>query len=110
MTEMVDRETIKIEKLNGKNYESWKYNIKLVLMERGLWGFTQEGKETPPEESASATVKNAYRLRSDRAYSLIALNVEKDLQVHISSVTDPLEAWGTCKSNSTLYQSHRSSV
>ena len=26
-------------------------------MERGLWGFTQEGKETPPEESASATVK-----------------------------------------------------
>jgi hypothetical protein len=35
------------------------------------------------------------RLRSDRAYSLIALNVEKDLQVHISSVTDPLAAWRT---------------
>ena len=64
-------------------------------MERGLWGFTQEGKETPPEESASATVKSAFRLRSDRAYSLIALNVEKDLQVHISSVTDPLAAWRT---------------
>ena len=39
--------------------------------------------------------KNAFRLRSDRAYSLIALNVEKDLQVHISSVTDPL-AGVTC--------------
>ena len=64
-------------------------------MERGLWGFTQEGKETPPEESASATVKNAFRLRSDKAYSLIALNVQKDLQVHISSVTDPLAAWRT---------------
>ena len=86
-------ETIKIEKLNGKNYQSWKYNIKLVLMERGLWGFTQEGQETPPAETATATVKNAFRLRSDKAYSLIALNVEKDLQVHISSVTNPLEAW-----------------
>ena len=95
MTEMADRETIKIEKLNGKNYQSCKYNIKLLLMERGLWGFTQEGKETPPEESASATVKNAFRLLSDKAYSLIALNVQRDLQVHISSVTDPLAAWRT---------------
>ena len=62
-------------------------------MERGLWGFTQEGQETPPAVDASATAKNAFRLRSDKVYSLIALNVEKDLQVHISSTTDPLAAW-----------------
>ena len=86
-------EITKIEKLNGKNYQSWKYNIKLVLMERGLWGFTQPGQETPPEAGASISVKNAFRLRSDKAYSLIALNVEKDLQVHISSVSEPLLAW-----------------
>ena len=88
-------EIAKIEKLNGANYQSWKYNAKLVLMERGLWGFTQEGQEIPPEETATATVRNAFRLRKDKAYSLIALNVEKDLQVHISSVTDPLVAWQT---------------
>ena len=64
----------------------------IILMERGLWGFTQEGQETPPEETAPAAVKNAFRLRSHKAYSLIALNVEKGLQVHISSVTNPLEA------------------
>ena len=86
-------EITKIEKLNGKNYQSWKYNVKLVLMERGLWGFTQEGKEVPPEETATVAVKNAFRLRSDKAYSLIALNVEKHLQVHISGTTEPLEAW-----------------
>lgn len=62
-------------------------------MERGLWGFTQEGQVTPPADSVTASVRNAFRLRSDKAYSLIALNVEKDLQVHISSVTNPLEAW-----------------
>ena len=43
-------------------------------MERGLWGFTQEGQETPPAADASAVVKNAFRLRSDKAYSLIALS------------------------------------
>ena len=40
-------EITKIERLDGSNYRSWKYNIKLVLMERGLWGFTQ-GLEVAP--------------------------------------------------------------
>ena len=76
MAEMSLTEITKIEKLNGRNYQSWKYNVKLVLMERGLWGFTQEGQDTPPAADASVVVKNAFRLRSDKAYSLIALNVE----------------------------------
>lgn len=33
-----------------------------------------------------------YRLKSDKAYSLIALNVEKNLQIHISATTNPNEA------------------
>ena len=83
MAEMSLSEITKIEKLNGRNYQSWKYNVKLILMECGLWGFTQEHQETPPAADASATVKSAFRLRSDKAYSLIALNVKKDLQGHI---------------------------
>ena len=55
-------ETIKIEKLNGKNYQSWKYDMKLVLMERGLWGFTQDGQETPPGETANVAVRNAFSI------------------------------------------------
>ena len=86
-------EITKIEKLNGRNYQSWKYNVKLVLMERGLWEFTQEGKEQPPEETATDTVKRSFQQRSDKAYSLIALSVEKHLQIHISSTTEPLKAW-----------------
>ena len=76
---MAAAEISRIEKLKRRNYQLCKYNMKLVLMERDLWGFTQEGQETP-------------RLRSDKAYSLIALNVEKDVQVHISSITEPLKA------------------
>ena len=81
-------EITKIEKFNGKNYQSWKYNLKLVLMERGLWGFIA-GTETAPAQTATAQVRNVYRLRSDKAYSLIALSVDKSLQVHITSTTDP---------------------
>ena len=68
-------EITKIERLDGKNYQSWKYNIKLVLMERGLWGFV-DGTETAPGASAAVTVQSAYFLRSDKANSLIALSVD----------------------------------
>ena len=90
-------EITKIEPLNGKNYRSWKYNIKLVLVERGLWSFIA-GNEEVPAETATAAVKNSYRLRSDEAYSLIVLSVEKNLQDHISTTTDPKTAWDTLKS------------
>ena len=63
-------------------------------MERGLWGFIA-GTETAPAETATAQVRNVYRLRSDKAYSLIALSVDKSLQVHITSTTDPRIAWET---------------
>eukprot|EP00794_Sanderia_malayensis_P009008 gene9008-9970_t len=87
-------EITKIEPLDGNNYQSWKYNIKLVLMERGLWGFSQ-GTEDPPSATESQAVRNAFQLRSDKAYSLIALSVSKALQVHIMSTTDPATAWKT---------------
>ena len=82
-------------------------------MEHCLWGFTQdgqEGQETPLAETATAAVKNAFLLRYDKGYSLIALNMEKGLQVHISLVTNPLEAWKYSKSSSSLYRSNRLSA
>lgn len=68
----------KIKQHNGDNYQSWKYNIKLILMERGLWSFI-EGTENTSGQGAEATVVNAYHLWSDKAYFLIALRMNKSL-------------------------------
>lgn len=32
----------KIEKLNGNNYQSWKFNTKLMLMQKELWGIVEK--------------------------------------------------------------------
>ena len=85
-------EITKIGRLDGENYQSWKYDIKFVLMEHGLWRFV-EGTETAPGVSVAVTVQNASDLPSHKAYSLIALSVVKSLQVHISLTADPREAW-----------------
>ena len=95
----------KIEQLNGSNYKSWKYNAKLLLMERGLWGIANGSEKAPviKEEDAAKTenvkLKDAWQLRSDKAYSIIALNVEKDIQVHITDTTDAHVAWTILKSH-----------
>ena len=92
-----------IDKLNGTNYQSWKYNIKLVLMARGLFSIVDGSEKAPEIKEEDATkadsikTKKEWRLRSDKAYTTIALSVEKSLQVHISSTTDAHEAWETLR-------------
>ena len=86
------QEITKIEYLNGKSYQTWKYKIKLVLMEQRLYGL-KNGTEAQPTKTSTEQVKIAHQLRSDKEYSLIALNVEKNLQIHISTTINPLEAW-----------------
>ena len=79
----------KIEHLNGSNYKSWKYNVKLLLMERGLWGIangTEKAPEIKEEDAAkdeNVKVKKAWQLRSDKAYSIVALNVDKNILIHL---------------------------
>ena len=98
-------EITKIKRLSGKNYSSWSYNAKLVLMERGLWGIANGSEKRPDVKlEAGNTVAEtdvklikAWQMRADKAYSLIALNVEEDLQVHISHTVDAHEAWTILK-------------
>ena len=63
-------EARKIELLNGHNYQTWKYNMKLVLMEKGLWGFI-DGGEIEPGPNETAAIKRTYKFRSEKTYSMI---------------------------------------
>ena len=83
---------VRIERLNGRNFQSWKFQMKLVLMEKNLYGFV-DGSEVRPGEEGEESVRRKYKTRSEKAYSLIAQSVETSLQIHVSSTTDPKEAW-----------------
>ena len=81
----------KFAKLDGRNYQSWKFNIKLVLKEKGIFGFI-DGSDVPQDHDETAKVKAAYKTRSEKAYLLIAINLEPAVQVHVVDTTDPREA------------------
>ena len=104
INEMAESSSIqKIEKLNGKNFASWKYNIKLLL-----WNIVNGMEKKPVIKTEDAgkpeiiTKINSWELRSDKAYSIIAINIEKDLQIHVQSTTDPSEAWELLKKHFEL--------
>ena len=106
----VESSGMKIEKLNGANYMSWKFNMKCLLMEKGLWGFvsgtvvkpevlTENGTVTAVQVAESKVKLEEYNLKSDKAYSLIALSVEKDLQIHVSTKDTAKEAWDSLEAH-----------
>ena len=96
----------KIAKLDGTNFQSWKFNMKCLLMSKGLWRYVDESSLIVKPEvliasdtvSADAVAKsrekvNEYNLKADQAYSLIALNVAPELQIHVSTQATASEAW-----------------
>ena len=71
--------------------------MKLVLMDKGYWGYVTGDEPAPVITETDKKEKEVkeYRRTCEKAYSLIALNVQKNIQIHISSITDPKVAWDT---------------
>ncbi|UYV79910.1 hypothetical protein LAZ67_18001025 [Cordylochernes scorpioides] len=78
-----------LEKLNDQNYRSWKYNTKMMLIERELWKYVTE---PAPDEEASRTIFN---MKQEKVLAMIALTISPSQQIHIMDCTTAQEAWDT---------------
>jgi len=81
-----------VEKLNGTNYASWSYQMKMVLMETELWSTVEPGEEEP-EEDATNAVKKAYVNRQGKALAKIALAICDEQQMHIRNKITAKKVW-----------------
>jgi len=86
-SQFVDR----IDKLNGTNYRSWKFNMKMMLVQRELWQHVT-GEATLP---ADHTPQEAERFnnKENKALATIALGVEPEHQIHILDCDKASDAW-----------------
>ena len=85
-----------IDRLTSANYATWKFQMKHLLIAKGLY-FIVDGTEKAPAESAEAKEKSEYLSRSQRAFSNIALSVSSELVYIISDSEDPHDAWTKLK-------------
>jgi len=87
---MSDTKAPSIAKLNGINYQSWKFKMRMVLVERGLWKIVS-GEVLEPADRSKL---NDYYNLQDRAFATIALNLEDDQLHHIQNLSDNAsDAW-----------------
>lgn len=78
-----------ITKLNGDNYFNWRYKIKMVLIEKGVWSVI-EGDVPDP-------ITTEWTKNDETAHSVIALNVEDDQIQYIRQCKLARDAWSKLK-------------
>jgi len=84
-----------IERLNGDNWTTWKFQTKHVLLAKGLWNITQ-GTEVLADEADDATT-NAYNSRCQNALSLLVMSIETSQLYLITSCETAKDAWEVLK-------------
>ena len=77
---------------NG-NYHSWKFQMKMVLMSKGLWSIVTGTDAEPQGPGVTEREKQNWRNRQDIAYSTIALAVEPKQQTYVRHTDNAKKAW-----------------
>src|ERR1700722_10737601 len=75
---------LNIEKLTEGNYSTWKFDMKLALMERGLWKMVDGNQIDYTAELRSA---------DEKAFTQIALCVSPAMKNLLKTATTAREAW-----------------
>lgn len=79
-----------ITKLNGSNYQIWKYKVELLLLKEELWSVVSE----EPASEQNQEWKN----KDGKARATIGLLLEDSQVIHIRNCKTAREAWQTLKS------------
>lgn len=77
-----------IERLDEKNYDSWKLQIKSVLIHSELWSYVS-GAEVKPDNGSAATWSN----KDEKALATILLCVKPSQLNYIKNCKTSNEAW-----------------
>ena len=86
-----------IEKLNGSNWNTWKFQMKHLLMTKGLWSLI-DGSEVLASE-ASAAAEALFQSRLHKAFSTIVLAIDSAQLYLVTSCEDPKQAWNALKNH-----------
>ena len=84
-----------IDKLDGSNWTTWKFQIKNLLLAKDLWKYC-DGSATL-DEGASAADRTKYQKEAQKTFSNIVMTVSSSQFYLITSCEKPKEAWDALK-------------
>ena len=86
-----------IEKLDGSNWNTWKFQMKHLLMAKGLWNLV-DGSEVLASE-ATAAAAALFQSRLHKAFSTIVLAMDSAQLYLVTSCEEPKQAWDALKNH-----------
>ncbi|UYV84129.1 hypothetical protein LAZ67_X001289 [Cordylochernes scorpioides] len=84
---------LNVEKLTGSNYRSWKFNMKMLLIERGLWECVINEETIDADEDQRKYEKT--KIKQEKALATISLSISTEQQIHVIDCKTASEAWTT---------------
>ena len=84
-----------VDKLDGTNWITWKFQLRHLLMAKGFWKYVDGSTALPDEPTPEQTAK--YQSESQRAFSTIAMLVSSSQLYLITSHEEPKQAWDALK-------------
>ena len=94
---MAVEEKWSVDKLDSTNWMTWKFQVRHLLLAKGLWGFV-DGSEVLPE-NPSAQVRAEFEKKSQKAFSNIALAISTPQLYLITSFEKPKDAWDALRNH-----------
>ncbi|GFY29359.1 multidrug resistance protein 2 [Trichonephila clavipes] len=82
-----------IQLVNKSDWNSWKENMKFLLMERGCCSFIEGTEPLLDETTATRRDKSEYKQQQDRALATIYYGIDEQYRTLVSSTTSPSKAW-----------------
>ena len=87
-----------IEKLDGSNWNTWKFQMKHLLMAKGLWNLV-DGSEVLASEATAAAAAALFQSRLQKAFSTIVLAMDSAQLYLVTSCEEPKQAWDALKNH-----------
>ena len=84
-----------IEKLDGSNWITWKFQLRHLLMAKGLWKFV-DGSAVLAEDPTREE-REKFQAEQQKAFSTIVMSVSPSLLYLITSCELPKNAWDILK-------------
>ena len=91
MVSEVDSCKWSIDKLDSSNWMTWKFQMKHLLLSKGLWGIV-DGSERLAED-ALVQQQAEFRKRAQTAFSTLVLSISSSQLYLITSCEEPAPAW-----------------
>ena len=85
------KEKWSIDKLNGSNWDTWKFQMKHLLLAKGLWGLV-DGSEVLADDATTAA-QALFRSRLQKAFSTIVFAIDSAQLYLITSSEEPKQVW-----------------